>query len=205
MDRRSFLATTAILGGWAGCSSTQTTTEPKPSARTAKTPEHTARVTQSETATATPGTPERDRPTCVEPTRPDPDSGSGAVDPVSYPETRPEVSESSAMAEYIAAYETAYRTNWLLEEHGSELTDVYFGVGEPTYFDSLPASVTGRLRYTYGFELESAIADSPTIYASYYVDDAVVVRAEHRGWLRDEDVLEPNPLDSGHVLECFVE
>ncbi|WP_276252367.1 hypothetical protein [Haloarcula rara] len=109
------------------------------------------------------------------------------------------------MADYIAAYESAYRTNWLLEEHGSELTDIYFGVGEPTYFESPPASVIGRLRYSYGFETDSVVADSSTIYASYYVDNTLIVRAERRGRLRDESVLQPNPLDSGHVLECFDE
>jgi len=107
------------------------------------------------------------------------------------------------MADYITTYETAYRTNWLPGEHEDDLNDAYFGVGEPRFFDTPSALIIGRLRYTYGFETRQAIADSPTIYASYYADASVVTRAERRRYMMDETVLQPDPHTDGQVLKCF--
>lgn len=194
MDRRSFLATTALLGGLAGCTGAGTG-GPLGDAFGSS----TQRQTPSATATETPPEP----PSCTDPGRPEPERGSDGVEPMSYPATRPDLEESEAMGDYITAYERAYRTNSLLEEYGTDLTYVTVVEGNPRFFDSSSASVIGRLEYFYVFETTEDRTRSPTVYASYYIDDSVVVRTWSRGYIGDESELDPDPREVGDVLECF--
>lgn len=195
MQRRPFLRrTTAVVTWLAGC--TENGSESPVGTVTRE-------GNPAETPADTPTTPERGPPDCVDPERPEPDEGSGGVEPVSYPEKPPSLQNDERVADYIVAYENAYRTNALLERQGSDLERVQLGIGGPEFFDSPPNSTIARVSYTYGYQWGSAVADSPNTYVSYYVDDSVVARAEREGLLDDEDALEPDPLEGGTVLECF--
>jgi hypothetical protein len=69
-----------------------------------------------------------------------------------------------------------------------------------------------RVLYTYYYNYDDSPdpettatvhADSPTMYATYYLDDRVLVRAGEYGMLDDESALRPDPWDSGKVVECW--
>lgn len=191
MKRRRFLLkATVAMGGLAGCTATG-----------GESP--TGTETPIGTPTASPSTPEREPPDCVNPDRPEPENGSGNIEPAAYPEAPPAFDQIEAMADFIVAYEEAYRTNALLEKYGRELREVHLGIGEPRFFDSTPESTIARVKYTYGFDTNELVADSPTTYASYYIDDSVLSRAEQEGVLDDESILKPDPLTDGNVLQCF--
>lgn len=198
MDRRSFLcAAAAVPLGLGGClGSPRGATDP-----TAAT--ETASATPTETPTATTAATERVPPDCEDPSRPEPETGSDSVEPATYPSRAESPANEAAVADYVQAYEAAYRRNALLEEHGGRLDNVQIGIGEPRFFESPPGSVIARVSYRYGYRVGSTHADSTTTHASYYVDDAVVVRAGRAGPLEDESELVPDPLANGTVLECL--
>lgn len=198
MQRRSVLLGAALTAsGFAGCISA---VRDAPEA-TAAPPAPGNSSTDVPTASPTITGPEP--PGCDDPDRPEPGSGSEVVEPASYPNEPPSLADDEAVAAYVRAYEEAYRRNDLIEQHGNELRDVQIGVGEPRFYESPPGSRIARTTYTYGYTVGSTIADSPNTHVSYYVDNSVVVRAEHVGVLDDEGELEPDPLVDGEVLECF--
>lgn len=64
----------------------------------------------------------------------------------------------------------------------------------------------GRCEYQYGTEIEDGdtIAEGSShgyIVVTYYVDDSMIVRAKDRGGVNRSDELDPDPWESGVVLE----
>jgi len=195
MNRRFFLikmiGTAGVLGGCSSNGNDLSTTRESPD------------LTATGKRTITQSTQTGDTRKCINPERPEPQTGAGNVEPVQYPEMRPGFDNSSAMAEYIVSYEEAYRINLLINEHGDDLTDVQPGISNPRFFQLAQGSTIARVEYTYGYKKESLVVDSPTIYASYYINRNGIFRAEREGVLNDENVLEPDPTNEGHALECF--
>ncbi|MFC5367101.1 hypothetical protein [Salinirubrum litoreum] len=128
-----------------------------------------------------------------------------------YPERPDSVADESAVETYLTEYERAYRRNSLAEGYGEELTTAGVPLGSTRVFDSREGSAVVRVRYQYYYEYSdddpdtTAVihADSATTYATYYLDDRVLVRAEETGRLADESVLRPDPWSSGTVVECW--
>jgi hypothetical protein len=127
-----------------------------------------------------------------------------------YPGRPDSLADESAVAAYLARYERAYRRNALAEGYGAELTTAGVPLGATRTFPSREGSAVVRLRYRYYYEYAddpntTAVihADSPTTYATYYLDDRVLVRAETSGPLNDESALRPDPWTSGTVVECW--
>ncbi|USZ67803.1 hypothetical protein NGM10_13840 [Halorussus salilacus] len=144
--------------------------------------------------------------------RPDPDppdeDAEDAVEPTAYP-TRPDsLADEDEVAEYVEAYERAYRRNALVEEWGDDLTRQTTSVRDVRTDDAPEGAAVVRVRYTYSETVEQPEGtemhgDSPTVFASYYVDESVVVRAEDTGPRDDEDALDPDPWETGEPVECF--
>jgi hypothetical protein len=63
----------------------------------------------------------------------------------------------------------------------------------------------GRCQYTYNETYESSdglvTGDSPTTVVTYYVDESLIARAEKTGAANERDALDPDPWESGVVLE----
>lgn len=126
-----------------------------------------------------------------------------------YPERPESLSDESAVETYLTAYERAYRRNALAEQYGDELTTAGVPLGSTQWFDSREGSAVVRVRYQYYYEYSSdpettavVHADSATTYATYYLDDRVLVRAEASGMLDDESALRPDPW-GGEPVECW--
>lgn len=165
--------------------------------------------TNAETPTHSPSpdtmTPTRSPPTyeCDSAARPEPDAPDreDTVEPISYPP----ISELLDGTDGVVEYERAYRRNSLVATEGQSLVGFGMSNVDATEHDSPDSSNVVRVEYTFYYETEDengevTITDSPTINASYYVDDAVVIRAEKRG--PTDDGLDPDPLADGEVLEC---
>jgi hypothetical protein len=129
-----------------------------------------------------------------------------------YPARPDSLSDESAVETYLTQYERAYRRNALAEQHGDELTTAGVPLGSTRWFDSQEGAAVVRVRYTYYYNYADSSdpettatvhADSPTTYATYYLDDRVLVRAGEYGMLDDESALRPDPWDSGRVVECW--
>lgn len=132
------------------------------------------------------------------------------TDASQYPERPESLSDDSTVETYLTTYERAYRRNALADQYGDELTTAGVPLGATRHFDSREGSAVVRVRYQYYYEYSSdpettavVHADSATTYATYYLDDRVLVRAEASGMLDDESVLRPDPWDSGAVVECW--
>jgi hypothetical protein len=174
-----------------------------------RSPDGTA--TDDPTTVSTPrGRPEVD---CATASRP-PESPIGdretPTDASRYPERPDSLADESAVETYLTAYERAYRRNSLAEGYGEELTTAGVPLGSLRHFDSREGSAVVRVRYQYYYEYTddpdtTAVvhADSATTYATYYLDDRVLVRAEATGRLADESALRPDPWATGSVVECW--
>jgi hypothetical protein len=127
-----------------------------------------------------------------------------------YPERPDSLADESAVETYLTEYERAYRRNALAEAYGDELTTAGVPLGSTRFFDAEAGSAVVRVRYQYYYEYAddpdtTAVihADSATTYATYYLDDRVLVRAETTGRLGDESVLLPDPWESGAAVQCW--
>ena len=147
-----------------------------------------------------------------------------------YPERPESLSDESAVETFLTEYERAYRRNALAEQYGDGLTAVGVPLGATRWFDSREGAAVVRVRYEYYYGYTSsqedgddsgqetatvaqddsgqetatvAQADSATTYATYYLDDRVLVRAERSGILDDESVLRPDPWVVGRAVECW--
>lgn len=127
-----------------------------------------------------------------------------------YPERPDSLSDESAVETYLTEYERAYRRNALAEQFGDELTTAGVPLGATRHFDSRDGSAVVRVRYQFYYEYAddpnttaTIHADSATTYATYYLDDRVLVRAASSGRLDDESVLRPDPWEHGEVVECW--
>lgn len=136
------------------------------------------------------------------------DEDAGAVEPTAYPTRPASLSDDEEAAEYVQAYERAYRRNALVERWGDDLTEQSTWIEGVRTYDAPEGAAVVRVQYTYSETVEESdgteiIGDSPTVYASYYVDDSVVIRAVDTGLRDDERALDPDPWETGEPLECF--
>lgn len=125
-----------------------------------------------------------------------------------YPSPPASLSEEQRVVEFVAAYERAYRRNALRATHGEHLRDVGVSVNDQWVHDASAGSAVVRLRYAYFYTVgrpdETPIhADSPVTYVSYYLDEAVAIRAVDEGLREDESALDPDPWDTGSPVACF--
>lgn len=165
----------------------------------------------SEPATGTPNPTAEpsayDCDTANRPPSPGPDADPpGDAERYTYPD-RPDSPSNEAVRSYVERYERAYRLNELRSRWGANLDHAgVFVEGTDTY-DAPDGAVIARVEYAYGAGIEGndgpIEVDSPTIYASYYVDDDVVLRAVEEGHQEDESRLIPDPIEQGQPVECF--
>ncbi len=161
--------------------------------------------TQNRTVTETPiyDCDDVDRPDLPSPNADPP----GEYDRYTYPQ-RPEfLSDESAVLTYVKGYERAYRLNDLYSQHGNDLDSAGVFIQETWAHETTNAMASGRLKYQYGYSVDQddgqVEADSSTIYASYYTDEKVVLRAVESGYKQDESKLSPGPIEQGIPTECF--
>lgn len=145
-------------------------------------------------------------PTTVRPAAGEPPNPSGdTVAPTGYPE-RPESYTDESVGGFVEGYERAYRRNGLLAEYGGSLIDQGTAVDWVRTLDATTTAGVGRLQYRYSATIdegeEIVVSDSPTVVATYYVDDSVVVRAAATGRRERRDVLDPDPWETGEVLSA---
>ncbi|WP_157525804.1 hypothetical protein [Halorientalis sp. IM1011] len=133
-----------------------------------------------------------------------------SVEPLEYPDDGPPpLGDDQAVVGYVKQYEHALVQKRIRSETRGRVTG--FGLsGDARTFDAPPDAAIVRFRYSYhyGFENHAGStvhSDSPTNYATYYVDESVVVRAHRKGFLDDEkeQALIPDPWGSGDPVQCF--
>ncbi len=173
------------------------------------TPGQTATETASETATGTPTTETLtyDCDAVSRPASPGPDADPpGDVERYTYP-ARPESLSNQEMRSCVKRYERAYRLNKLRSRHGTYLEQASVFVDATDTDDAPDGAGIARVEYAYGARIEGDDGpiemDSPTVYAAYYVDDDVVLRAVETGHRDDETQLIPDPMEQGEPVECF--
>lgn len=166
--------------------------------------------TAPQTASATPTSaesPSYDCDTAYRPPAPSADDDPpGEADRYRYPERPDSLADESAVVSYVESYERAYRLNDLRTEHGSDLVHAGVFQYETWVHEATADTAIVRVKYAFGYGIDrhdgQVEADSPTIYASYAVDDDAVLRAVERGYQEDESGLNPDPA-AGSVVECF--
>lgn len=137
-----------------------------------------------------------------------PDDEDWSVEPADYPERPGSLSDAAAVRTYVEDYERAYKRNEWLEQLEAELVGFGMDVERTWNHDSAAGTAIARLKYTFWFTDEEedgslAAGHSEVIYASYYVDDAVVLRAADAGRREDVVARDPDPLETGEPVECF--
>lgn len=186
MHRRRVLALVATAPLLAGCNSASTTGEDSLLGER-------ERPSPSDLQTAT-------RPPATEP----PDPMEDTVSPLSYPD-RPTSYTTESVAAFVEEYERAYRRNGLLADHGRSLIAQMSAFHWTHTLAADDDAGVGRAQYAYSESVEQAdgvvVGDSPILAVTYYVDDSVVVRAQDTGERENRDVLEPDPWETGVVLE----
>jgi hypothetical protein len=195
MRRRRLLGLVGVgLGlGTAGCSS-----EDDPSLGIGASPRPSRRESPPEYDCG-----EASRPTLTD------DARARGHEPLDYPDGPPPLGEDQTVVEYVTQYERALVQRRVRNDAPERVTAFGLNGGTRTYAAPADAALV-RFRYTYYYEYEAAgnrsvHADSPTNYATYYVDESVVVRAEREGFLddADEEKLIPDPWEDGEPIECF--
>lgn len=145
--------------------------------------------------------PTRPRPPAEEP----PGATGDTASPRAYPERPREYTEGS-VSTFVQSYERAYRRNDVLADHGRDL-EVQDSVFDwAVTLDATGTAGVGKCQYRSSYRAERTTpvySDSPTTVATYYVDDATVVRASDTAadQLDRRDDLSPDPWESGVVLE----
>ncbi|WP_262174638.1 hypothetical protein [Haloarcula laminariae] len=124
-----------------------------------------------------------------------------------YPQRPESLSDESVVLPYIEAYERAFRLNDLYSQYSANLIHASIIIYDTWTYEAPKGAAIARLKYTYGYGYaqgdRQVEADSPTIYASYYIDEAVVHRRVIRGHQEDESKLVPDPTEGGLPVECF--
>ena len=116
------------------------------------------------------------------------------VEPRPYPGAPDDV----PLIEWVIEHERAYVTNRLLAEHTvTAITGI--GVEERTT-EQRPAGTVVRFQYSYGFETDDYIADSPLVTAAYYVTEQGALRATNSG---GEFAADLDPTVEGNPVVCF--
>lgn len=123
-----------------------------------------------------------------------------------YP-TRPGSLSDESVRPYLGRYERAYRLNKLRARHGQYLNHASVDVEETVTFGAPDGTAVAQVKYTYDAEIEGD--DGPieigpsTMYASYYLDDVVVIRAVNERFQGDTSRLVVDPVEEGKPVECF--
>ena len=195
MNRRRVLtyASAGLVGGLSGCLN-------------GKSPDREdASETGSPTQTAETPTYECDAAT--RPASPGPDADPpGDAERYTYP-TRPDSLSDEEVRSYVARYERAYRLNKTYSQRGAYLNQVSVTIEETEIYDAPDGAVIVQVAYTYDAEIEGDDGpieiDSPLLYASYYVDDEVVLRAVDKKLQENVSRLVVDPITQGQPVECF--
>jgi len=195
MRRRRYLG---LLGvgfglGSAGCSSvdspaTGSAGDPTPSGRSSP-PEYDCS--------------EASRPTLADDVRARDDT----IELRSYPEGPPPLGDDQAVVGYVKQYEHALVQKRVRSETRGRVTG--FGLsGDARTFDAPPDAAIVRFRYSYQYGFvnhagSTVHSDSFINFATYYLDESVVVRAHRETRLDNEEALVPDPWESGDPVKCF--
>jgi len=180
-------------------------TSGSPTGTQSQTPSETESDTSTQTVAETPvyDCADADRP-------PEPSSDEdppGENERYIYPQRPESLSDESKVLSYVEAYERAYRLNDLYDQYGTDLDHASIFVYDTWTHEAPEGAAIARLNcpYSHGYTQgdDQIEADSPTIYSSYYIDDAVVLRASVTGHREDESKLVPDPMERGRPMECF--
>lgn len=137
------------------------------------------------------------------PAEPPKNKTSDTVSPINYPAPLRKFTEDDVESN-VDSFERAYRRNLLLREHGRFLIEQSFDVDWVQALVVGEDAAIGRIQYRYSESIdqggEVVIGDSPTIVASYYLDESLVVRAEDKGRREQRDELDPDPWETGEIL-----
>jgi len=179
--------------------------------RVAGTRAQTSTESASKSATGTPSS-TAERPTydcdaADRPPTPELDADPpGDAERYTYPD-RPESLSTEEMRSYVERYEQAYRLNTLHSEWEANLNHASVVVEETDTYDAPDGTAIAQVKYTYDAEIEGDDGpieiDSPRMYASYYVDDTVVLRAIDTEHQEDASRLIADPIEQGRPVECF--
>lgn len=199
----------ALLAGGSTVGSLLSGCLSEPSESSMRTQSQTPSETKSETHTRTAAeTPVYDCENANRPPEPSSnDDPPGEDERYIYPQRPESLLDEPAVLSYVEAYERAYRLNDLYSQYGADLVHASIFVYETWTHEAPEGAAIARLKcpYSYGYtQGENRIeADSPTIYTSYYIDDAVVLRSAVTGYQEDESKLVPDPIELGVPMECF--
>lgn len=216
MRRRRLLALVATSPFLAGCNGLSPSEEPDESPRTSREPTELTTTTpsgESEPATTVsdaifrerdPPSPDTlttaDRPSATEP----PNATQDTVSPLSYP-AEPASYTTETVADFVEAYESAYRRNSLLQEHQSTLIAQGAFVRSTGTLATAADAGIGRMQYVYSASYEDGeqvvVEDSAMHLVTYYVSESVVVRAGITDRAEQRGILRPDPWMTGVVLE----
>lgn len=129
--------------------------------------------------------------------RPTPEAGSDdEVEPREYPE-KP---SGEVDAGWVAHYEEAYVCNRLLS--GDEVVAWHGLAVDETSLESRADGVVVHVAYTYGYETEDAVVDSPVTTAAYYVSSRGILRARTEAG-GGELATSLDPISQGRSIACF--
>jgi hypothetical protein len=165
-------------------------------------------VTETEDSESTVKTPSIDCDYADRPPSPPQDADPpGDVERYIYPDRPDSLSSESTVRTYVRLYERAHRLNALRREYESSLTYVTFRDRTTWVHEAPERAAIGRVKYTYSYRHETdgepIASDSVVIYASYYIDDSMVLRAVEEGDRMDDSELNPDPVETGQPVECF--
>jgi hypothetical protein len=172
-------------------------------------PDQTATETVTETPTPGAETPTYDCDAANRPASPEPDADPpGDAERYTYP-TRPDSLSNEEIRSFAERYERAYRLNKLHSEWGANLNRASLSVEDTDTYDAPDGAAIAQVKHTYDAEIDGDDGpieiDSPIIYASYYVDDDVVLRSVNKRLQEDVSRLVANPMETGQPVECFSE
>lgn len=132
------------------------------------------------------------------------DATEDTVESLQYP-TKPPTYDDQSVQTFVEAHERAYRRNELLDQYGGSFLSHSFDFAWTATIDTSGQAGVGRCQYTFTTRLEDGddvvVGDSATNVVTYYVDDAMVVRARGTGEADQRRVLAPDPWKTGVVLE----
>jgi hypothetical protein len=164
-------------------------------------------ASETDGPTQTAETPTYECDAATRPASPSPDADPpGAADRYTYP-TRPDSLSNEEVRSYVAQYERAYRLNKTYSRRGAYLNQVSVSIEETETYEAPDGAAIGQVMYTYDAEIEGDDGpleiDSPILYASYYVDDEVVLRAADKELQESVSRLVVDPITQGQPVECF--
>ena len=196
MRRRQVLAACSALPvALAGCPSRRSSPTDSPATATKQAPFDSCR--DSDVSRPEPSAPEWE----------------AAIQPMAYPTAPPTPLDEQSAIEYVQWFEEAYRQNrQIREDRDADSKFVSFSVGtiETWTYDAPPGAAVVRLEHTWSGRFESRSQDggghydSVPHFASYYVDQSMVVRTAVSQYdVSDGDTLSPDPWESGELVACF--